>query len=141
MNFFQLLLKYKILGSCSLIFAAIYMIITRIGDEKFYLHLAWTLTILLFGLIQLYDSFFLKRNPKLPSEGGSEEGVNDKNETNPLIKEKYPVIQLCVKELDKFNGELDPLTKDKEPNHKQLLYQLRNKIKNILINLKFKNII
>lgn len=117
------------------------MIITRIGDEKFFQHLASALTILLFGLIQLYDSFFLKRNPKLPSEEGSEEGVNDKNETNPLIIEKYPLIQLYVKELDKFNGELDPLTQDKEPNHKQLLYQLRNKIKNNFINLKFKNII
>ena len=131
MNCFQSFLKLKIFGASSLILASVYIIIYNIDDKNFYQHLSWAFIILLFVLLQFYNSFFLERNPQLPLK----EELKDKNEVNPLIKEKYPMIRLHVKEIEGFNNELEILKKDEDPEYHKLFFNLKNNINNIFINL------
>ena len=132
MNCFQSFLKLKIFGASSLILASVYIIIYNIDDKNFYQHLSWAFIILLFVLLQFYNSFFLERNPQLPLK----EELKDKNEVNPLIKEKYPMIRLHVKEIEGFNNELEILKKDEDLDNHKLFFNLKNNINNIIINLK-----
>ena len=90
----------------------------------FYYFIIWLITI-------INNSFFLERNPQLPLK----EELKDKNEVNPLIKEKYPMIRLHVKEIEGFNNELEILKKDEDLDNHKLFFNLKNNINNIFINL------
>ena len=127
------LVKYKIFGTLSLFLGSLYLIINSSNELTKLQNYLWAIIILVLALIQSYDNFILMwTEPAKPKEIKKE----NKKENEPLIREEFPVIKQRTKEMKSLNSELKVL---KGGQKKELFFEFRNEVNDMLNNLEIKN--
>ena len=127
------LVKYKIFGALSLFLGSLYLIINSSNELTKLQNYLWAIIILVLALIQSYDNFILMwTEPAKPKEIKKE----NKKENEPLIREEFPVIKQRTKEMKSLNSELKVL---KGRQKKELFFEYKNEVNNMLNNLEINN--
>ena len=127
------LVKYKIFGALSLFLGSLYLIINSSNKLTKLQNYLWAIIILVLALIQSYDNFILMwTEPAKPKEIKKE----NKKENEPLIREEFPVIKQRTKEMKSLNSELKVL---KGRQKKELFFEYKNEVNNMLNNLEINN--
>ena len=127
------LIKYKIFGTLSLFLGSLYLIINSSNKLTKLQNYLWAIIILVLALIQSYDNFILMwTEPAKPKEIKKK----NKKENEPLIREEFPVIKQRTKEMKSLNSELKVL---KGRQKKELFFEYKNEVNNMLNNLEINN--
>ena len=125
----KLCIKYKLLGSISLLIGTI-LSINQLSKEKGFLrNLCLALIVLSLCLVQLYGKILFK---KYLIKGNEE----NESENTPLNQKKYPLLNEFNTKIKEFNAELEALEKDDDPQSIHFKCELKKNIGTISLKIK-----